>query len=249
MKLTLHIDGGSRGNPGPAAAGVVLRSDDRPVYEAGHFLGRMTNNVAEYRALLLGLRQAAELGASHLQILSDSELMVRQITGDYRVKSDLLAPLFEQAQTLLLRFDVWHIKHVKRELNKRADELANLAMDAGRDVIVIDLPKAAPPACDQEQADHDPITLDPPAATPVWSATIVTIGDKECPAQCPAGQTFVFGPTTPAGLCIYAAQAVFDDEPAFWRERGTKQAIAHCPHCQADIRITAGREKNDFDLD
>jgi ribonuclease HI len=242
MKLTLNIDGGSRGNPGPAAAGVVLRNDDRPVYEAGHFLGRMTNNVAEYRALLIGLDHAARLGATHLQVVSDSELMVRQITGDYRVKSELLAPLYEQAQQKLLRFDVWQIKHVKREHNSRADELANLAMDAGRDVVVIspESPAAEPTA---------PEAITPPPPTPVWSATIVTIGDKECPAKCPAGRTFVFGPTTPAGLCIHAAQAVFDDEPAYWRERGTKQAIAHCPHCQADIRITLGTEANDFDND
>jgi len=154
MNLTIHIDGGARGNPGPAAAGVVLvTADDRPaiLHEAGYFLGHTTNNVAEYSGLLRALELTVPLRPHHVNIFSDSELMVRQLTGQYRVKSPDLKPLYAKATAMLVKLDGWKINHVYREENKRADELANMAMDAKRDVIVSSLsdfkgiaPKAQP---------------------------------------------------------------------------------------------------------
>jgi len=132
----MNIDGGSRGNPGPAGAGVVIRAadDGTPLHTGGWFLGRATNNVAEYTALLRGLEAAATLGAKQIEVLSDSELLVRQMRGEYRVKNAGLRPLFEQAQGLAGRFEGFAIRHVRRERNQDADKLANQAMDAKRNV-------------------------------------------------------------------------------------------------------------------
>jgi ribonuclease HI len=129
--LTLHFDGGSRGNPGPAGIGVVLFDEDGdPLYELGEFLGRCTSNVAEYTALLRGLDAAKKLGAKKVLIKADSELVVRQINGIYKVKSPDLKPLFQRAVALMKDIGDVTISHVYREGNARADELANLAMDA-----------------------------------------------------------------------------------------------------------------------
>ncbi len=138
MHCTIHIDGGARGNPGPAAAGVVIvdADNDQPLLEAGYFLGKTTNNVAEYNGLLRALDAAADLGAGRIDIHSDSELMVRQIHGEYRVKSPDLKPLFQQAVQRLAGFDNWTLTHVRREKNKRADQLANIAMDAQADTVL-----------------------------------------------------------------------------------------------------------------
>lgn len=136
MKLILHVDGGARGNPGPGGSGVAIAdADGAPVFEAGYFLGRVTNNQAEYTGLLKGLAVAARAGADELEIRSDSELLVRQINGDYRVKNEGLIPLYDEAVRLLGTFKKWHISHVRREQNKTADRLANDAMDAAADVI------------------------------------------------------------------------------------------------------------------
>ena len=137
MNLIIYTDGGSRGNPGPAAAGVVIRDgdSDKIIHEAGYFLGKTTNNVAEYQGLIRALEYAQQLGAKRVQVFTDSELMVKQITGEYRVKSPDLKPLAEKAQSILLRIDLWQIKHIRREKNTHADALANKAMDARRDVV------------------------------------------------------------------------------------------------------------------
>ncbi len=134
----VYVDGGSRGNPGPAAAGVVLLDADtgQPVFEAGYFLGRMTNNAAEYNGLIKALEACIAHEAQRVCVTSDSQLMVRQILGEYRVKSADLQPLHTDAKALLGRIGDWKIRHVLRENNKRADELANVAMDAGDDVII-----------------------------------------------------------------------------------------------------------------
>ena len=126
----LQFDGGSRGNPGPAGIGVTLL-DDRgtPVYELGEFLGVCTNNIAEYTGLLRGLTAAKALGATKLIVRSDSELLVRQINGIYRVKNPGIKPLYCQAIDLMRAIGDVKISHVYREGNTRADELANLAMD------------------------------------------------------------------------------------------------------------------------
>ena len=128
--LVVHFDGGSRGNPGPAGIGVTLADEEgTPLYELGEFLGRCTNNVAEYTALLRGLHAAKTLGAAKLAVHSDSELLVRQINGIYKVKSPDLKPLFQKAVALINAIGDVTVSHVYREGNTRADELANLAMD------------------------------------------------------------------------------------------------------------------------
>ena len=134
--LTIFIDGGARGNPGPAAAGVVIQdaASGKFLHEAGYFLGKTTNNVAEYQGLLHALARAQELQAKSIEVHSDSELLVRQINREYRVKTAHLRPLFDEAQRLLAQFDSWSISHLRREDNTLADELANRAMDAGDDV-------------------------------------------------------------------------------------------------------------------
>ncbi len=136
MRVVINIDGGARGNPGPAAAGVVIRSadDGTVLHEAGIYLGHATNNVAEYSGLLAGLKQAAALGAKEVEIVSDSELLVRQMNGRYRVKAPGLIPLFLQAQDLRGKFDKCIFRHVRREENKAADGLVNLAIDRKQNV-------------------------------------------------------------------------------------------------------------------
>jgi len=133
--FTVYIDGGARGNPGPAAAGVVICDDDRAVlHEAGIFLGRATNNVAEYQALLAGLKAAARLGAADVTIVSDSELLVRQMNGQYRVKSEHLRPLHEEAQAMARGFRRCAFRHVRREDNTHADRLVNEAINLRRNI-------------------------------------------------------------------------------------------------------------------
>lgn len=330
MSLTIHIDGGSRGNPGPAAAAVVIHREGRtkPIHEAGYFLGKATNNVAEYQGLLRALQIAAKLPRNQIKIKSDSELMVRQLTGQYKVKSDDLRPLFEEAQMMLLNFDTWSIKHVLRDKNKRADELANMALDAGRDVVVVDAitsrsedsdarsgdpeddtdaPAPLPMGSqnrrnrgktvesddanleffasaehedegDIEDADQDQGALtpllpglvrpdadddaDPPAPTPApqhEAATkpaltpsasspatdcpkwIARLSEQPNGATCPArhrrGQMFSFGPTTPGGLCLFAAEAILVDGPLCWSDPRRTDAHVTCPRCKVSIEI------------
>jgi probable phosphoglycerate mutase len=126
-----NIDGGSRGNPGPAGYGVRVERPDGTVIEIKEFLGTCTNNVAEYRGLLAALRWAAEHGISQLRIRSDSELLIRQMRGEYRVKNAGLQPLYEEARALARRIGRVTFEHVRRELNADADRLANEAMDQG----------------------------------------------------------------------------------------------------------------------
>ncbi|MBK5094831.1 MAG: ribonuclease HI family protein [Deltaproteobacteria bacterium] len=129
--VTVRSDGASRGNPGPSGIGVVLEVDgeDCPI-ERFEYIGEATNNVAEYRALLLGLSEAEKLSPSSLTILSDSELIVRQLNAEYRVKSDLLKPLYLEACRRLRGFPGTRILHIDRGENQAADRLANRAIDA-----------------------------------------------------------------------------------------------------------------------
>ena len=130
-KAVVHIDGGSRGNPGDSAFGVFARDgESRPVAAFGRFLGTMTNNEAEYSGLLAALEWAREADVQELHVMSDSQLMVRQMKGQYRVKSPNLKPLFEDAKRRAGEFPRFVIEHVRREGNVDADRLANLAMDA-----------------------------------------------------------------------------------------------------------------------
>jgi ribonuclease HI len=131
VKLTVHVDGGARGNPGPAAAAAVITDGDGAVLdEAMEVLGTQTNNAAEYRGLLLGARRARDLGATEVDFVNDSELVARQLTGEYKVKNAALRPLYEEALRELGDFDRWSVRSVPREQNAQADALVNQALDA-----------------------------------------------------------------------------------------------------------------------
>lgn len=133
--LTLEFDGGSRGNPGPAGIGVVIRAaDGTPLLTLGRFIGKATNNVAEYTALITVLEEAQKLGARRVQVRGDSELIIRQMTGVYRVKHPDLIPLHREARELFESFEHATIAHNLRHKNALADKLANLAMDRRADV-------------------------------------------------------------------------------------------------------------------
>src|SRR6476469_4720882 len=146
--ITLEFDGGSRGNPGPAGIGVVLRAQDgTPIVTLGRFIGRATNNVAEYKALITALEEAKKLGAKKIIIRGDSELIIRQMLGQYRVKNPDLRELYDHAQHLYHQFDEAKIEHNLRHKNELADKLVNLAMDRKQDVT---------------EADEDPVDAPAP---------------------------------------------------------------------------------------
>jgi len=131
MKLVINVDGGARGNPGPAAVGVVVRDEaGRVIEDHGVRIGDATNNVAEYKALLLGIERAIELGATDLELIGDSELVVKQVQGKYKVKNAGIKPLHAEAKAQLARIPKWQISHVRREMNSEADSLVNQALDA-----------------------------------------------------------------------------------------------------------------------
>ena len=129
-RLIINVDGGSRGNPGPAAIAAVARTPDGEVIEErGERIGEATNNVAEYRALLLGIELAAALGAAELELVGDSELIVRQVKGQYKVRDATLQQLNARVRAALEVFDSWSIRHVRRDENAEADALVNAALD------------------------------------------------------------------------------------------------------------------------
>ena len=126
----VNVDGGARGNPGPAAIAAVAATPDGEILEEGsEVIGTATNNVAEYRALLLGIERARALGAQEVELVCDSELIVRQVQGDYRVKDAALRDLHARVSEALDGFERWSIRHVRREENERADGLVNQALD------------------------------------------------------------------------------------------------------------------------
>ena len=130
MKVVVHVDGGARGNPGPAAAAAVVSTPEGEVLdEAAELLGRATNNVAEYRGLLLGLRSARKLGATEVEVVNDSELVAKQITGAYKVKHPDMRPLHAEALAALGGFERWTVRSVPRAQNAQADALVNAALD------------------------------------------------------------------------------------------------------------------------
>jgi ribonuclease HI len=151
--LTLQFDGGSRGNPGPAGIGVVVSSSDgTTLVTLGRFIGKATNNVAEYRGLITAMEEALKLGAKRIIIRGDSELVIKQMKGEYKVRHPDMKPLYAEAQDLLAQFDEAKIEHNLRGKNALADKLANVAMDRKADVhdvdgdsgaSEIDLPSAA----------------------------------------------------------------------------------------------------------
>jgi ribonuclease HI len=132
-KVIVHVDGGARGNPGPAAAACVITSPDGELLEEhSQLLGTATNNVAEYRALLLGLERARELGASEVEVVGDSELIAKQVRGIYKVKHEAMRSLHSEALAALGAFERWSIRTVPRAQNADADALVNAALDQAR---------------------------------------------------------------------------------------------------------------------
>jgi len=130
VKLVVHVDGGSRGNPGPAAAGAVVSTPEGEIVDrASELIGYATNNVAEYRGLLLGLRRARELGADEVEVVNDSELVAKQVNGRYKVKHPDMKPLHAEALAALRGFAKWKVRSVPREKNKDADAMVNEALD------------------------------------------------------------------------------------------------------------------------
>ena len=133
MKVTVHVDGGARGNPGPAAAAAAVSDESGPVIgDYTELLGHATNNVAEYRALLLGLARARELGADEVEVVGDSELIAKQVSGIYKVKHEAMRPLYLDAMKALREFERWSIRTVPRAQNAEADALVNAALDGAR---------------------------------------------------------------------------------------------------------------------
>ena len=134
MRVVVHVDGGSRGNPGPAAAAAVISTPDGDVIdEAAVTIGRATNNVAEYRGLLLGLERAKALGATEVDVVNDSELVAHQVNGRYKVKHADMKPLHAEALAALRGFERWSMRPVPRAQNAAADALVNQVLDGERD--------------------------------------------------------------------------------------------------------------------
>jgi ribonuclease HI len=130
VKVVVHVDGGARGNPGPAAIGIVVSSPDGDVLDRhGETIGATTNNVAEYRALIAGLERARALGADDVEVVGDSELIAKQVNGQYKVKHAGLKPLHTEALHALAGFDRWRVRTVPRAQNAAADALVNAALD------------------------------------------------------------------------------------------------------------------------
>jgi len=168
--LTLQFDGGSRGNPGPAGIGVVVRAEDgTPLVTLGRFIGRATNNVAEYKALITAMEEAKKLGAKKIRIKGDSELVIKQMKGEYRVKHPDMKTLYNQAQSLLAEFDEAKIEHNLRDKNTLADKLANLAMDRKMDVL-------------EAGDDSVPSVVADPTAKP--ASSFLKVGEKFTCSNC-----------------------------------------------------------------
>jgi ribonuclease HI len=132
VNVVVHVDGGARGNPGPAAIGVVVSAPDGTVLdETAETIGVATNNVAEYRAVLKGIERGRALGAAEIQLVNDSELVAKQLTGAYKVKHEAMKPLYAEAMAALRGFERWSIRSVPRAQNASADALVNRALDGG----------------------------------------------------------------------------------------------------------------------
>jgi ribonuclease HI len=129
QELTIYTDGASRNNPGEAGAGVYILQDNKPVGEIAQYLGKTTNNIAEYKAAILGLEHAVKQGATRVNLFADSELLVKQLNGDYKVKNEGLKPLYGKAKELIGKIGSVQVKYIRREMNKEADALANKAID------------------------------------------------------------------------------------------------------------------------
>ncbi len=245
--VELYVDGGARGNPGPAACAFVIKGSERGVIQAqGFYLGRTTNNVAEYTGLIRGLQAVQALGLKEIQIYSDSELMVKQLIGEYRVRNSDLQGLYEQVQRLLLAFDRWQIKHVRREFNSEADRLVNETLDKGGNGARSPEPSNSQTLFDQAQTkvQAEPAVPSEPAEGQVKVMVEIVVGPAEskCPACMQKGQCFVFTDFVPAGVCIHAAQSLLPTVIAMQRDasfRG-RSMMVKCSHpgCGASFKLS-----------
>jgi ribonuclease HI len=196
-KFVLRFDGGSRGNPGPAGIGVVVEADGVPVVTLGRYIGTATVNVAEYTALITGLEKALELGAREIEVFGDSELVVKQINGQYRVKHPQLIPLHQRAEGLLSQFSRAAVRHNPRGSNQLADALYNAAVTRRGEVDDPgDAPAASPPA--QYRAGAPSSVPPVPAAGSPSRALIPT--QCKCP-NC-ASEVVVLRPSPTAGSYV-----------------------------------------------
>jgi ribonuclease HI len=192
--ITLEFDGGSRGNPGPAGIGVVLRAADAtPIVTLGRFIGRATNNVAEYQALITGLQKAQELGAKKLLIRGDSELIIKQMLGQYRVRHPELKPLYEEAYHLLHQFQQAKLEHNLRHKNTLADKLANLAMDKKGEVTEADDNPLDTPTPDPAKAGDNLVCLRCGMVVEVKKPSSLRTHQLR-PVTCQCGQKMTDGP-------------------------------------------------------
>jgi len=240
MPWTAYIDGGARGNPGPAGAGVFISDPTgQVVFAGGFFLGSTTNNRAEYSGLLNALDLLERAVAGEIQIFSDSELMVRQVNGEYRVKSPGLKPLHAEAMERFERFRTWRMQHVFRDKNTQADAMANRAMDGRGDIVVTDRLGLA----GHQQADS---SEEQDRFAEARESVSITVSVKRpaskaaCTAGLNAGQTFVFDRTTPAGLCIEGCAAVIETVVAMQRTRAgdeVREVTCGKPGCGAVFEI------------
>lgn len=270
MGLIIHIDGGSRGNPGPAGAGVVIHRDDGVlIHESAHFLGKQTNNAAEYLALIHALRRATCCESTTIRVNSDSQLLVRQITGEYQVKNPKLLEFYEQAQLLLIKVPRWTMRHIPREQNSRADKLANIAMTRGKSVVVFDIEQDAVTTIEAERdapVPHGAVASDsasPTAKTPAERslpnderrAVQVVVAEMPNPSTCPAldalSGTISITHTLPAGLCVHAAQAllptviaILNMDPSESSAVPTMTVRCSHPECAASFHVSPARPEN-----
>jgi probable phosphoglycerate mutase len=200
-EIVAHIDGGSRGNPGPAAYGVSIETPQgESVTAFAKYIGKTTNNFAEYQGLLAALEYALGHGHARLRVLTDSELMARQISGQYKVRSPDLKPLYDKAQSLIARLESFSIRHVYRERNREADRLANEAMD--------DAARGLPP----RHPPPKPATPPPGAAAPASESSRAATRASE-PAPAPAAKPLCTAATYQQGtLRPHAQLPLFDGE-------------------------------------
>ncbi len=265
MSLEIYVDGGARGNPGPAGAGVAIFAESgAPLFEAAYYLGEQTNNVAEYNALIRALQRVVELEPQSITIYSDSELMVRQVTGAYRVKNARLAQLHGEVQLLLLKVMRWSLRHIDREENARADELANMAMDRRRDVVVTDKiggDGAAGSAADALAEEDGPA---PGKGADIAVSAVeqrsdqavqVTLSRAPGAGNCPAGgvpeEPFVVQHTLPPGLCVHAAHAllptllaILNTDPQEFAGIPTLTVRCNRPGCRAEFKLAPVHSSN-----